>query len=151
MRVSSCCSLRFGGQSYGRTISNFFLFDDPKYSVTCYVILVIAVYLIQTDQQRLYILREWLLHYPAARTKMSRNFIYRHLRITVNTLMLTRDTEHWFQASGWSCMFLFTGCFVRNYPESVLKLFLKLFHKKYTLYITRGLINVQCFIACTKK
>lgn len=151
MRVSSCYSLRFGGQSYGRTISNFFLFDDPKYSVTCYVILVIAVYLIQTDQQRLYILREWLLHYPAARTKMSRNFIYRHLRITVNTLILTRDTEHWFQDSGWLCMFLFTGCFVRNYPESVLKLFLKLFHKKYTLYIARGLINVQCFIACTKK
>lgn len=51
MRVLSCYSLRFGGQNYGRTISNFFLFDDPKYSVTCYVILVIAVYLIQTDQQ----------------------------------------------------------------------------------------------------
>lgn len=135
MRVSSCYSLRFGGQSYGRTISNFFLSNDPKYSVTCYVILVIAVYLIQTDLQRLYILREWLLHYPAARTKMSRNFIYRHLRITVNTLILTWDTEHWFQDSGWSCMFLFTGCFVRNYPESVLKLFLKIVSQKvYIIY-----------------
>ena len=52
MRVSNCYSLRFGGQNYGRTISNFFLFDDPKYYVMCYAILMIAVYLNQTDQQR---------------------------------------------------------------------------------------------------
>ena len=48
-------------------------------------------------------------------------------------------------------VFLFIGRLVRNQPESVLKLFLKLFQKDYSLYITRGLINVQCFITCTKK
>ena len=45
--------------------------------------------------------------------------------------------------SGFSLIiFLFTGYLVRNEPRSVLKFFLKLFQKQYTLYITRGVINI---------
>ena len=37
-------------------------------------------------------------------------------------------------------MFLYTGCLGKNQPESVLKLFVKLPQKEYTLCLTRGLI-----------
>ena len=42
---------------------------------------------------------------------------------------------------------------MRNQPESVLKMFLKLVSEMVQIYITRGLINIQCcfvidFIVC---